>query len=88
MTNVQHSVTAASRYGIVLLMNDNPASHFGRQLKKERLARGLSLPELAKVTGIDGGHLSRIENGKRPPTESVATACDAVFAERRGWFAE
>jgi hypothetical protein len=33
-------------------------------------------------------HLSRIENGRRPPTESVATAMDAVFPERQGWFLE
>lgn len=29
-----------------------------------------------------------LSNGKRPPTEKVATACDAVFPERRGWFLE
>jgi hypothetical protein len=34
------------------------------------------------------GHLSRIENGKRPPTENLAAACDAAFPERRGWFSE
>lgn len=60
----------------------------GRQLKKERLARRLSLPEPTKLTGIDGGHLSRIENGKRPPTEKIAAACDRTFVERRGWFTE
>ena len=37
---------------------------------------------------LNPGHVSRIENGKRPPTENVATACDAVFPERRGWFTE
>jgi hypothetical protein len=43
---------------------------------------------MSRQTGINAGHLSRIENGKRPPTEKVATACDAVFPERRGWFTE
>jgi hypothetical protein len=38
--------------------------------------------------GIAAGHLSRIENGRRPPTESVAAKADAVFPDRRGWFAE
>ncbi len=66
----------------------NPVAHFGRQLKKERLARGWSLPELSRRTGIDAGHLSRIETGRRPPTEKIALACDAVFPERRGWFLE
>jgi hypothetical protein len=57
-------------------------------MKKERLARGWSLPELASLTGINAGHLSRIERGVRPPTENVADACDKVFTERRGWFRE
>jgi transcriptional regulator with XRE-family HTH domain len=67
----------------------NPAfSHFGRQMKKERLAHGWGLDELSRRTGINPGHLSRIENGRRPPTEALADACDAVFPERRGWFRE
>ena len=66
----------------------NPATHFGRQMKKERLARGWTLRDFAAQTGIDIGQASRIENGRRPPTEKVAMACDAVFPERRGWFLE
>ena len=57
-------------------------------MKKERLARGWGLREFAQLTGLNPGHLSRIENGKRPPTENVATACDAAFPERHGWFTE
>jgi transcriptional regulator with XRE-family HTH domain len=66
----------------------NPVSHFGKQVRKERLARGWTLQELAQRTGIAAPHLSRIENGRRPPTENVATAMDAAFPERRGWFLE
>jgi transcriptional regulator with XRE-family HTH domain len=66
----------------------NPATHFGRQMRKERLARGWSLREFAARTGINFAHLGRIETGKRPPTEAVAYACDAVFPERKGWFTE
>jgi transcriptional regulator with XRE-family HTH domain len=66
----------------------NPATHFGRQMRKERQARGWSIHEFARRTGLNAGHLSRIENGKRPPTEKVATACDVAFPERRGWFTE
>jgi transcriptional regulator with XRE-family HTH domain len=68
--------------------NGNPAMHFGKQMRKERIARGWSIHEFARRTGLNAGHLSRIENGKRPPTENVAAACDAVFPERRGWFTE
>jgi transcriptional regulator with XRE-family HTH domain len=70
-------------------------SHFGRQMKKERGARGWSLPELGarmgafnNGQGIDHGHLSRIERGVRPPTENIADLCDSVFPERNGWFRE
>jgi transcriptional regulator with XRE-family HTH domain len=66
----------------------NPLAHFGKQVKKERLARGWSLPELEKRTGIDAGHWSRIERGVRPPTELTAAKCDEAFPERRGWFSE
>jgi transcriptional regulator with XRE-family HTH domain len=66
----------------------NPLTHFGRQVRKERLARGWSLREFAARTGMAVAYWSQIENGKRPPTEKVALACDAAFPERRGWFSE
>lgn len=62
--------------------------HFGRQMRKERTARGWGLDELSRATGVNAGHLSRIERGARPPTEAIADAMDAVFPERRGWFRE
>lgn len=64
------------------------AGHFGRQMKKERLARGWTLLELAQRTSLDAAHLGRVESGKRPPTMKVATALDAVFPERRHYFTE
>jgi transcriptional regulator with XRE-family HTH domain len=64
------------------------AGHFGRQMKKERLARGWSLMELAQRMGVDAAHLGRVESGKRPPTENLAAKCDEVFPERQGWFSE
>jgi transcriptional regulator with XRE-family HTH domain len=64
------------------------AGHFGRQMRKERLAHGWSLAEFSRRAGIDAGHLSRIETGKRPPTEVIALACDEAFPERRGWFSD
>jgi transcriptional regulator with XRE-family HTH domain len=64
------------------------AGHFGRQMKKERLARGWTVLELAQHMGADAAHLGRVESGKRPPTENIAARCDAVFPERRGWFTE
>jgi hypothetical protein len=92
VTNVQQPVTATSNCGKILGMTgnggSNPAMHFGKQMRKDRLARGWSLAEFTQRTGINAGHLSRIENGKRPPTENVAAACDVAFPERKGWFTE
>lgn len=68
--------------------DSSPAQHFGKQLRKERLAHGWSIHELSVRTGIAAPHLSRIENGIRPPTAKVALACDTAFPERRNYFTE
>jgi transcriptional regulator with XRE-family HTH domain len=74
---------------VMNVKNDgNPSTHFGRQMKKERTAQGWTLRDFAARTGIDIGQASGIENGRRPPTEKVAIACDEAFPHRRGWFME
>lgn len=55
-------------------------------MRRDRLAHGWSMTELAKQTGINGAHLGRIESGLRPPSVRVADALDKVFPERRGWY--
>jgi transcriptional regulator with XRE-family HTH domain len=62
------------------------AGHFGRQVRRDRLAHGWSIAELARRAKLDAAHLSRVENGRRPPTARIAAALDGVFTERRGWF--
>jgi transcriptional regulator with XRE-family HTH domain len=62
------------------------AGHFGRQMRRDRLAHGWSITELAKHTGLNGAHLGRIESALRPPSVKVADALDKVFPERRGWY--
>jgi transcriptional regulator with XRE-family HTH domain len=62
------------------------AGHFGRQMRRDRLAHGWSITELAKRTGINGAHLGRIESGLRPPSVRVADALDKALPERRGWY--
>lgn len=57
-------------------------------MRKERVARGWTLRDFAAHSGVNIGQASRIENGRRPPTERVAIACDAVYPERNGWFQE
>jgi hypothetical protein len=65
----------------------NPANlTFGPRLRQERLSRGWTLKDLATRTGYDAGQLSRIENGKRPPTAPLAIACDRAIPGLGGWF--
>ena len=57
----------------------NPALYFGKMVRKERQACGWTVHELSVRTGIAAPHLSRVENGRRPPTERIAIACDTAF---------
>lgn len=66
----------------------DPVAYFGRQVRKERMARGWNLHEFGQQIAYHPTAISRIENGKRPPTESFADQCDRVFPERRCWFHE
>jgi len=50
------------------------------------MARGWSIAEVARRTGLNPAHLSRIELGRRPPTEKIAGALDKVFPEKQSWF--
>jgi transcriptional regulator with XRE-family HTH domain len=66
----------------------NPVLYFGRQVRRARQAAGWTLAEFGQRIGYDSGQISRIENGKRAPTELFAQMCDRVFPERDGWFGE
>jgi len=66
----------------------NPARYFGQQVRRARRAAGWTLAEFGQRIGYDPGQISRIENGKRPPTELFARMCDQAFPDREGWFSE
>jgi transcriptional regulator with XRE-family HTH domain len=85
MTDIQ---TYVKMMAMAANRGNDAVTHFGRQMHKERLAHGWSLRELSARTGVDIATLSRVETGKRPPTEKLAMACDAVWPGRRGWFLE
>jgi transcriptional regulator with XRE-family HTH domain len=48
----------------------------------------VTLAEFGQRIGYHPGQISRIENGKRPPTELFAQMCDRAFPDRDGWFSE
>lgn len=64
----------------------DPALHFGREVRRARMAAGLTLAQFGRAIGYTPGQISRIELGRRPPTEKFAQMCDKVFPERDGWF--
>jgi transcriptional regulator with XRE-family HTH domain len=66
----------------------NPARYFGRQVRRARRAAGWTLAEFGQRIGYDPGAISRIENGRRPPTELFAKMCDRAFPDRDSWFSE
>src|SRR6516165_2530331 len=66
----------------------NPVRYFGQQVRRTRRAAGWTLTEFGQRIGYDPGQISRIENGKRPPTELFAQMCDRAFPDRDGWFGE
>ena len=70
------------------MTDSNPAVYFGKQVRKSRLARGWNLAEFGQRIGYDSGQISRVENGRRAPTELFAQQCDRVFPERDGWFSD
>ncbi|WP_371657878.1 helix-turn-helix domain-containing protein [Streptomyces sp. NBC_00280] len=52
------------------------SGRFGRELRRRRLAAGLSLADLAGLVHCSRGYLSRIENGHRRVTRELADGCD------------
>jgi transcriptional regulator with XRE-family HTH domain len=61
------------------------SARFGKRIRALRLKEGLSQIELAYKFGIDRGHLSEIENGKKnaclPLLEVLASGFKLTLAE-------
>ncbi|MBV1850039.1 helix-turn-helix domain-containing protein [Catellatospora tritici] len=53
--------------------------HFGAELRRLRLAAGYSLTEMVNLTYYSKSHLSKVENGLKPPSEDLARRCDALL---------
>jgi transcriptional regulator with XRE-family HTH domain len=50
---------------------------FGAELRRRRLAAGLTLTQLGRRLNYSKGHLSKIERGQKVPPEELARRCDA-----------
>ncbi|MFB8241450.1 helix-turn-helix domain-containing protein [Kitasatospora purpeofusca] len=54
-----------------------PGDEFGPELRRRRLAAGMTLTRLAALLSYSKGHLSKIERGQKAPPTDLARRCDA-----------
>ncbi|WP_432011396.1 helix-turn-helix domain-containing protein [Streptomyces cucumeris] len=57
----------------------DPSPSFGSALRSHRMARGMSLGDLARLVNYSKSHLSRVETGNKQPTTGLARRCDEVL---------
>ncbi|HZR49157.1 MAG TPA: helix-turn-helix transcriptional regulator [Streptosporangiaceae bacterium] len=53
--------------------------HFGEELRRRRLAAGLTLTALAQQVHYSKGQLSKVERGVKTPSRQLARQCDVVL---------
>ena len=59
-------------------MDARPAA-FGVELRRRRMAAGLSLASLATMVHYHKSYLSKVETGSKPPTRDLALRCEAAL---------
>jgi transcriptional regulator with XRE-family HTH domain len=52
---------------------------FGTELRRRRMQSGLSLADLSRLVHYSKSHLSKVENGLKPPSIDLARRCDAAI---------
>lgn len=55
------------------------SSPFGRELRRVRDQRGLSLQKFADLVNYSRGYIGKVETGDKPPTPELAHRCDEVL---------
>jgi DNA-binding XRE family transcriptional regulator len=62
-------------------LSKNLRASFGKRLREERMASGLSPAQLAELTGVTRRHISRLEAG----TENLTVETAAALAKHFGF---
>lgn len=65
----------------------SPLAFFGAELRRARLAAGLSQDQLGRELNFSGDLVGKIETSERAPASGFAAGCDAVFPHLDGLFA-
>ncbi|MFW6694464.1 helix-turn-helix domain-containing protein [Streptomyces sp. MAR4 CNX-425] len=69
--------SAPARYRT--LAGDGDRGPFGPELRRRRLAAGLTLDNLAALVHYSKSHLSKVETGQKSPTPELARWCDTAL---------
>ena len=64
----------------------SPAHFFGAEVRRARVAAGMTLADLAATVPCDASTVSRIEAGTLSPARRFSAACDEAFPQMSGWF--
>ena len=65
---------------------DSPLAYLGSEIRRARVAAGLTLAEFGALVPCDASTVSRVESGLLAPDEAFIAACDTAFAGAGGWF--
>ena len=60
-------------------LNGGATTSFGEDVKRVRLARGLTQKQISKATGYSEGYVSKVEKGTVGPSPQFAAGCDLAF---------
>jgi transcriptional regulator with XRE-family HTH domain len=63
-----------------------PLDFFGAELRRARMAAGLSQEQLGQRIGYSGAQVGKVETGERAPSQDFAERCDQALPEAGGLF--
>ena len=64
----------------------SPAAFLGAELRRARVAAGMSQEQFSRSLGFDRTVITKAETGERPPSPEVAAAIDEAFPHLDGLF--
>jgi transcriptional regulator with XRE-family HTH domain len=64
----------------------SPTAFFGAELRRARLAAGLTQDQLGRELSFSGDLVGKVETADRAPTLDFAAGCDGVFPQLGGLF--
>jgi transcriptional regulator with XRE-family HTH domain len=64
----------------------SPMAFFGAELRRARVAAGMSQDQLGRALSFSGDLIGKVETCERAPTPELAAGCDSVFPHLDGLF--